>query len=133
MGEIPLLISEPSETLLYVQRYGIIDSAAHAVSLEILGYLIAIGHANGVLVVNADIVFSHCGRGDLFTIGKGLVEIGCVLLHVQECFTRLGYKQGDFPQAERAANEVLSLPIYPELTTEQMDHVIQQVLKAVGG
>jgi dTDP-4-amino-4,6-dideoxygalactose transaminase len=48
-------------------------------------------------------------------------------LHLQPCFSYLGYKQGSCPEAERAAAEVLSLPIYPELTTNQVDEVIEQV------
>lgn len=56
-----------------------------------------------------------------------------VPLHIQECFTRLGYKQVDFPEAEKAAKEVLALPIYPELSSKQNDLVIQQVLKVVEG
>lgn len=54
-------------------------------------------------------------------------------LHMQECFAKLGYKPGDFPESEKAAKEVVALPMYPELTTKQMDFVVQSVLEAVEG
>lgn len=48
-------------------------------------------------------------------------------LHLQEAFAYLGYKKGDFPESERAAGEVLSLPIYPELSEQQVEEVIKGI------
>ena len=48
-------------------------------------------------------------------------------LHLQPAFAHLGYKHGDLPESEAAAREVLSLPVYPELTSEQIEYVAQVV------
>jgi dTDP-4-amino-4,6-dideoxygalactose transaminase len=53
-------------------------------------------------------------------------------LHLQPCFEYLGYSEGAFPESERAAKEVISLPIYPELTSSQLDEVIDAVREFYG-
>lgn len=65
-------------------------------------------------------------------------KVGCALhyplsLHMQKCYAHLGYKVGDFPIAEKAARECLSLPIYPEMTDaliERVGEVIHDFFRA---
>ncbi len=63
-------------------------------------------------------------------------NIGCEIyypipMHLQECFRYLNYKQGDFPEAEKAAKEVLAIPIYPELNDSMKDCVAETILSFV--
>ncbi|MBN2456877.1 MAG: DegT/DnrJ/EryC1/StrS family aminotransferase [Sedimentisphaerales bacterium] len=80
-----------------------------------------------IRVLRRDEVVAHLKKND----------IGCeiyypVPMHLQECFSHLGYSQGDLPEAEKAAKEVMALPIYPELTEEMKDYVIQVLLEFLG-
>jgi dTDP-4-amino-4,6-dideoxygalactose transaminase len=50
-----------------------------------------------------------------------------VPMHLQDCFSDLGYKKGDFPEAEHAALHTVALPIYPELSDDQMAYVVDKI------
>ncbi|TXT21922.1 MAG: aminotransferase [Planctomycetota bacterium] len=53
-------------------------------------------------------------------------------LHVQPCFEHLGHRVGEFPEAEAASREVLSLPIYPEMPANHAEVVVRQLKAAFG-
>jgi dTDP-4-amino-4,6-dideoxygalactose transaminase len=63
----------------------------------------------------------------------GKQGVGCNIfyprsLHLQECFADLGYKKGQFPVSEKACEEVLALPVFPELTDAQIQRVADTIL-----
>jgi len=55
-----------------------------------------------------------------------------VPFHLQECFQYLGHKKGDFQESERAANETIAIPIYPELTPAQQTEVVESITAFYG-
>ncbi|MCH2210919.1 MAG: DegT/DnrJ/EryC1/StrS family aminotransferase [Fuerstiella sp.] len=76
------------------------------------------------------------GRRDEVMTSLRKAGIGCAVyypipLHLQTCFEYLGYGEGDFPEAERACQEVLSLPIYAEISDEHQHRVVAGLTEAV--
>lgn len=72
------------------------------------------------------------GKRDAVRAALGAAGVGTEIyyplpLHQQECFESLGYMAGDLPETERAAAEVLSLPIYPELTIDEQAYTVEQL------
>ncbi len=75
-----------------------------------------------IMVDRRDDLRCHLSRADV-----GTEVYYPVPLHLQECYRYLGYKKGDFPHAEAAALRSLALPIYPELTAEMQQYVVDEI------
>jgi len=89
-------------------------------------YLTSVYHIYAIRVQNRDEAISSLAQKG---IGSGVHYP--VPIHLQEAYRSLGYRPGSFPIAEKCASEFLSLPMFPELSSEQLDYVVQGVLEAV--
>lgn len=61
-----------------------------------------------------------------------LVNLHYIPVHTQPYYQRMGFKEGKYPEAERYYSEAISIPMYPKLTEDQQDHVINALSEAVG-
>lgn len=84
----------------------------------------AIFHLYVVRTADRDGLMAH-----LKTAGIGTGIHYPIPLHLQKAYTSLGYQKGDFPVCERVAAEIVSLPMYPQLTAEQQAQVVKEVLR----
>ncbi len=94
------------------------------------GLVLPIEKQNNYHIYNQFVIYSE-NRDALMEHMKAH-DVGCEIyyplaLHEQECFRLLGYKKGDFPNAERAASMSLALPIYPDLTTGMIERVVEVI------
>lgn len=99
--------------------------------------LLPVERPNGKHIYNQYVIRVAGRRDELRTYltdkGIGTDIYYPVPLHLQECFAYLGGKRGDLPESERAADETLALPIYPELRSEQQAYVAETIADFLRG
>lgn len=86
----------------------------------------SVWHVLAVRVNNRDEVLRKMGE---FGVSCGIHYP--VPVHLQPCYASLGYKHTDFPVSEACADSFLSLPIYPEITSEQVAYVVDALRKCL--
>jgi len=103
-------------------------------------YLIGLSGIEGIILPEIKNLESHVfhlfvaktkKRAELMTFLKSL-EIGCLIhyprpIHLQKAYEKLGYHPGDFPVTENLCEEIVSLPMFPEIKDEEIDFVIEKV------
>jgi dTDP-4-amino-4,6-dideoxygalactose transaminase len=87
----------------------------------------AVHHLYVIRVEDREGLMAH-----LKTAGIGTGIHYPIPLHLQKAYATLGYRQGDFPAAEKAAAEIVSLPMFPQLTAQQQNRVVDESLRFLG-
>ena len=108
----------------YNERFA--DSAEVQTPVEAEGIL-HVYHVYAIRVPERDALVDHLGAAGIQTVVHYPVP-----LHLQPAFSGLGYEPGQFPVAERVAADVVSLPLYPELSPDRQDRVVESVLSFFG-
>lgn len=129
LAKLPRLKSWNERRRAIAARYGeLLSDAARAgkvtLPLEAPGRR-HVYHQYVVRLANRDAV-----RARLSEAGIATAVFYPVPLHLQECFAGLGYREGSFPEAEKAAKEVLALPIFAELRDDEVERVAASLLAA---
>jgi dTDP-4-amino-4,6-dideoxygalactose transaminase len=88
----------------------------------------AVYHLYVIRVKNRDQLHAHLAQANITTQVHYPTP-----LHLQRAYATLGYKEGDFPVAEKAAAQILSLPMYPQLQHQQQKEIVQEVIDALAG
>ena len=117
---------------LAAQRYDrMLQGTAEVRPMGVCDGTIPVFHLYVVRLLGRNAAFRDAVRERLAEAG---VESGIhypVPLHLQPAYAQLGYRQGDFPVTERLAGEILSLPMFPEITEGQQEYVLSTLATAL--
>ena len=131
LGSVPL--AEVWRTALPIEKGRIGEVSFAANGAVLIG---AISAESGETDVAASRIYEQIVDAAVAVINEQGIQTAIhypVPVHLQPAYASMGLGTGSFPESERAASEVLTLPIYPALTDEQCDRVCEAVREVVGG
>jgi dTDP-4-amino-4,6-dideoxygalactose transaminase len=130
LAKFPRLPAWTERRIAIAERYGELLSDAASSGRGVLPAVAAgrrhVFHQYVVRVRDRDRVRARLGERGIST-----AVFYPIPLHLQECFAGLGFREGDFPEAEKAAKEVLALPMFPQLTDAEIERVGEELLAAL--